>query len=225
LITKLESEIGVENELKDDGELPTSVKDYLENGPFEVIDTPGNEEVVLTRTFGDEKIRVSFSIADLNALDPESDYQDRAMGDEDEINQGKPSAEDGVDEEGSEGEDSDDSSWPARLEVTIEKPGKGAMVIEADVQDGMVVIDNVYHYTDVSHAYGKSADKVHERQELYAGPPFSNLDEDLQAMFERYLDERGINTVLAVFVPDYIDMKEQKEYLRWLENVKDFVEA
>lgn len=35
-------------------EVPTSVKDYLENGPFEIQDTPGQEEVVLTRTFGDE---------------------------------------------------------------------------------------------------------------------------------------------------------------------------
>ena len=33
------------------------------------------------------------------------------------------------------------------------------------------------------------------------------------------------NTALAIFVPDYIDMKEQKEYVRWLENVKSFVEA
>lgn len=160
----------------------------------------------------------------MNALDPEADYQDRAMADEDDEGK-KITSEDGVDGEESEGESDNDSSWPARLQVTVEKPGKGAIVVEAAVQDGMVVIDNVYHYADVSHAYAKSADKVHERQDLYAGPPFSNLDEDLQSMFERYLDERGINTVLAVFVPDYIDMKEQKEYLRWLENVKDFVDA
>jgi complement component 1 Q subcomponent-binding protein len=60
---------------------------------------------------------------------------------------------------------------------------------------------------------------------MYAGPPFGNLDEDLQVLFERYLDERGINTSLALFVPDYIDFKEQKEYLSWLENVKGFVSA
>jgi complement component 1 Q subcomponent-binding protein len=41
--------------MKDDGNVPASVKDYLENGPFEVIDTAGQEDVVLTRTFGDEK--------------------------------------------------------------------------------------------------------------------------------------------------------------------------
>ena len=54
LVAKLESEIQMENEMSDEGGIPTSVKDYLENGPFEILDTPGQEEVVLTRQFGDE---------------------------------------------------------------------------------------------------------------------------------------------------------------------------
>jgi complement component 1 Q subcomponent-binding protein, mitochondrial len=175
------------------------------------------------------RIRITFSIADLNSLDPESDYQDPAMADESEnINQGDPkdfkvAPEDSV-EEGSEGEDGE-QSFPARLNIIIEKPNKGALAVESVVQDGMVVIDNVYYYGDASHAYAKTPEKVQERQDLYVGPPFGNLDEDLQVLLERYLDERGINTALAIFVPDYIDMKEQKEYLRWLENVKGFVEA
>jgi len=221
----------MENEMKDEGGIPTSVKDYLENGPFEIIDTPGQEEVVLTRQFGDETIRITFSIADLNSLDPEADYQDRGMEDEeDSINRGdeknfKVAPEDQIEEqEGEEGEEPE-QPFPARLNIVVEKPGKGALAVESVVQDGMVVIDNVYYYTDASHAHANSAEKVHERQDLYVGPPFANLDEDLQVLLERYLDERGINTTLALFVPDYIDMKEQKEYLRWLENVKGFVEA
>jgi complement component 1 Q subcomponent-binding protein, mitochondrial len=55
LAAKLESEIALETEMKEQEGIPTSVKDYLENGPFEIIDTPGQEDVVLTRTFGDEK--------------------------------------------------------------------------------------------------------------------------------------------------------------------------
>lgn len=51
---------------------------------------------------------------------------------------------------------------------------------------------------------------------MYLGPPFGNLDEDLQVILERYLDERGINTALALFVPDYVDYKEQREYVTWL---------
>ncbi|KAL2074057.1 hypothetical protein VTL71DRAFT_7835 [Oculimacula yallundae] len=220
LAAKLTSEIQMENEMKEEGGIPTSVKDYLENGPFEVIDTPGQEEVVLTRTFGDEKISITFSIADLNAMDPEADYQDPAMSDEADVDGKSPEEQN---EDGSEEEP--ERSFPARLNIVVEKASKGALSVEAVVEDGMVVIDNVYYYKNAAHAHAKSADMVHERQDLYVGPPFGNLDEDLQVLLEKYLDERGINTALAIFVPDYIDMKEQKEYVRWLESVKGFVEA
>jgi complement component 1 Q subcomponent-binding protein len=55
LVAKLDAELQMENEMKEEEGVPTSVKDYLENGPFEIIDTPGQEDVVLTRQFGDEK--------------------------------------------------------------------------------------------------------------------------------------------------------------------------
>ena len=61
-------------------------------------------------------------------------------------------------------------------------------------------------------------------ENLYTGPPFGQLDEEVQGMLEQYLDARGINTALALFIPDYIDVKEQKEYLSWLGRVKKFVE-
>lgn len=54
LIAKVESELEMEKEMRDEDEVPTSVKDYLENGPFEIQDTPGQDEVVLTRKFGGE---------------------------------------------------------------------------------------------------------------------------------------------------------------------------
>jgi complement component 1 Q subcomponent-binding protein, mitochondrial len=59
---------------------------------------------------------------------------------------------------------------------------------------------------------------------LYTGPPFEQLDEEVQGMLESYLDARGINTYLALFIPDYIDVKEQKEYVAWLERVKGFMD-
>ncbi len=153
----------------------------------------------------------------MNAIDPEADYDDRAMADEEDIK--------GQTEEGME-EDEGPESFPARVNVIIEKAGKkGAMAVETIAQDGQIIIDNVYYYKEASLAHAKTADVAHNRQELYVGPPFGNLDEDLQVVLERYLDERGINTALALFVPDYIDTKEQKEYLVWLANVKGFVEA
>jgi hypothetical protein len=55
LSAKLASEIEYENDVKENEPLPASIKDFLENGPFEIQDTPGKEEVTLTRTFGNEK--------------------------------------------------------------------------------------------------------------------------------------------------------------------------
>ena len=54
LSAKLASELAFEQEVKEN-DLPASVKDFLENGPFEIQDTAGNEVVVLTRTFENEK--------------------------------------------------------------------------------------------------------------------------------------------------------------------------
>lgn len=54
LVAKIESELQLETEMRDPEHVPISVKDYLENGPFELIDTPGQEEVFLTRKFGHE---------------------------------------------------------------------------------------------------------------------------------------------------------------------------
>ena len=107
-------------------------------------------------------------------------------------------------------------SFPARVNVIIDKVGQGALQIETVVQDGMVVIDNVYYLPSAELADVKNAEKDWQRRGMYTGPPFGNLDEDLQVLLERYLDERGVNTALALFIPDYIDHKEQREYISWL---------
>lgn len=39
---------------------------------------------------------------------------------------------------------------------------------------------------------------------------FDNLDEGVQSEFETYLEERGVNSALALFIPDLAEWKEQK---------------
>lgn len=110
----------------------------------------------------------------------------------------------------------DEPTFPARVNVMIEKAGKGTLQIETTAQDGEIVIDNVFYFKDAELADAKTAELDWKRRNLYEGPPFGNLDEDLQVLLERYLDERGVNTALALWVPEYIDFKEQREYLDWL---------
>lgn len=188
---------------------------------------------------------MTFSIADFNAFDQEDGSEDPALYDEDDgpmdmpegqsggantkgsINQGRTSGgnvrvapEDSIapaDRPELQDEDADaQPSFPARVQVTVTRQGKGALAIECIAQDGEITIDNVYHFPTAELAEAKTAEIDWTRRSLYTGPPFGQLDEDLQVLLERFLDERGINTSMALFIPDYIDMKEQKEYIRWL---------
>ncbi|KAK3942052.1 mitochondrial glycoprotein [Diplogelasinospora grovesii] len=222
LSQKLASEIEFEQDVKENEPMPSSVKDFLENGPFEIIDTPGKEDVILKRTFGNEKITVTFSIADLQNYNEDLYEEDPALGDEEMDTQQQQNRNAQEAEEELEG---DESPVPCRLNIVVEKPGKGALNIEATAQDGTIVVENLFYYQDAKLALGETAEAAHAAHEVYPGPPFGSLDEDLQILMERYLEERGITQTLAVFVPDYMDMKEQKEYLAWLNNVKGFIDA
>ncbi|GKT82649.1 regulatory protein SUAPRGA1 [Colletotrichum tofieldiae] len=223
LVAKLESELQFEEEVKQNEQLPASVKDFIDNSPFEIHDTPEKRRITIT-----------FSIADLANYDPEMYENDRALEDEEfDSDIQNPNKQSGVQASGGarsanaeeqleeEDGDLDEAAPPCRLSIVVEKPGKtpGALNIDATAQDGAIVVDNMFYYED-----GKLAHAANAERHL-PGPPFGSLDEDLQILMERYLEERGITQALAVFAPDYIDVKEQREYVRWLNNVKGFVNA
>jgi complement component 1 Q subcomponent-binding protein len=86
----------------------------------------------------------------------------------------------------------------------------------------------IQQITPVSESSASAVEQIREalsqRSNQYSGPPFEQLDEDLQSMLDDYLGVRGISSNLANLVPDYVDVKEQKEYLGWLSRVKNFVD-
>jgi complement component 1 Q subcomponent-binding protein, mitochondrial len=183
------------------------------------------------------RITITFSIADLANYEADEYDEEAAMAEDGldaEVIQPKSGAS--VDDAGKdldEQTDEDipdstdaDGAVPCRLSIVVEKPGKpGALSIEASAQDGTIVVENLYYFSKAELAHGKTADASHAAQDVYPGPPFGSLDEDLQVLLERYLEERGVTQALAVFVPDYMDAKEQREYSAWLNNLKAFVDA
>lgn len=50
-----------------------------------------------------------------------------------------------------------------------------------------------------------------------------DLDEELQKGFYKYLEVRGIKSSLANSLQQYMVNKDDREYLRWLKNMKEFV--
>ena len=133
------------------------------------------------------------------------------------VNSGQPSPPNTPDDGGFD-DDMEDSSFPVAVNLTIEKPDSGVLSIQAAVQDCVFEIEEVSYFSKSDLALSKSAEKDWARQSLYSGPPFGNLDEDLQSYFERYLEERGVDTELANVIQDYIQVKEQKEYVHWLQS-------
>ncbi|KAL1968207.1 hypothetical protein VTN77DRAFT_2042 [Rasamsonia byssochlamydoides] len=234
LIAKLEDELRHEKASGLDG-LEASVENIkllLENGPWQVKDVPGEQEVVFSRKFGNEDIRVTFTVADLQNITEQPEFDD-ALADEADYADHSHAADQARAGQGNVGASADrefddelgEPSFPARVNVTIEKPGSGALLIQTVAQDGVFEVEEVSYFAKPDLAHAETAEKDWSRQSLYAGPPFENLDEDLQNYLESYLEERGINSELANVIPDYIQVKEQKEYVRWLENVKNFVAA
>ncbi|KAL5359757.1 mitochondrial glycoprotein [Aspergillus floccosus] len=241
LVAKLEDELKHEKAsgLEDLDSSVQNIQYVLQNNSWEVKDVPGEQEVVLTKKFGNEEIRLTFTVADLQNLAEQEDFDDAALDEMDfqsghqPANQGRSGnvaqhPEDSVAPADRELDDLDrdlEPSFPARVNITVEKPSNGALLIQTVAQDGLFQIEEVSYFTKPDLAYAQTAEKDWARQSLYAGPPFENLDEDLQTFMERYLEERGINAELANMIPDYIQVKEQKEYVRWLENVKNFISA
>ncbi|CCO26954.1 Mitochondrial acidic protein mam33 [Rhizoctonia solani AG-1 IB] len=88
-----------------------------------------------------------------------------------------------------------------------------------------MVVDNISFYKNAKLATELTSEADWKRRGLYIGPQFDHLDTSVQEEFERYLDERGIGGDLALFVPDYAEYKEQKEYVKWLQNVKSFIDV
>ncbi|XP_020577891.1 uncharacterized protein At2g39795, mitochondrial-like [Phalaenopsis equestris] len=62
-----------------------------------------------------------------------------------------------------------------------------------------------------------------DTQEAYQGPEFSDLDENLQKALHKYLEVRGINSSLYRFLYEYMINKDEREYLKWLKKLKEFI--
>jgi len=202
LVQKLAEELNFEKQVNLTGVEPEFLTDFKSHGTWEILDIAGNDEVTLQRKFGNETIRLMFSIADIQ------------------------NAQEFENEEEPDNEEKNNQSYPVRCSFSFTKKElPGALTVDAMCQDGAFVVDNISFYQDAAVGTDLTAEADWKRRGLYIGPQFDTLDLTVQEEFEKLLQERGINETLAQFIPDYAEYKEQKEYVNWLNNVKSFIEA
>ncbi|KDE03009.1 hypothetical protein MVLG_06477 [Microbotryum lychnidis-dioicae p1A1 Lamole] len=224
LTAKLAEEINYEQEQAADtiNNEPDFLKEFKNQGVWEIIDEPGADEVILTRTFGQETIRLIFSISDIDAEAPQPPELEPQEQDYIDTGASPDAGSGGLGDEATESPLDEDISIQAA--ITITKPGGGALSIDTVAQDGIFTINNVTFYKDAHIAMSMGSEADWTRQGLYMGPAFENLDEGVQNEFEAFLEERGIDSNLAIFIAELAEHKEQKEYVSWLHNVKEFLE-
>ena len=115
-------------------------------------------------------------------------------------------------------------SYPLNLYITIKKPGDQALAVRAVARDGTIATEHINYYPKSSLLDPDSPQETSEAGAMYSGPPYENLDTDLQMMFESYLEERGVNAELANILPHFVEWKEQREYVDWLQSkLTDFL--
>ncbi|XP_073053753.1 uncharacterized protein At2g39795, mitochondrial-like [Primulina eburnea] len=76
---------------------------------------------------------------------------------------------------------------------------------------------------EIRKVFIRRCDQIKDRP--YTGPRFKELDDELQDSLYDFLEARGIDDDLAVFLHQYITNKDKMEYIRWLEKVKSFVHS
>eukprot|EP00842_Homolaphlyctis_polyrhiza_P003381 jgi/Hompol1/4043/HPOL_006894-RA len=176
---KLREELKFEVDAAKDNDT-SFIEEFKKKGVWKVEDKAGSKEVYLTRSFGNEKITVYFNT---DALTDSNNFEDQP--------------------------DNEDEGFPVVTSVIIEKQGvEGALEITATAEDGAFFVDHVSHVKSGSLALDQSAEGDWQRRGQYGGPVFGDLDDGLQELFGRYLEERGFDTGLANFVGLYIENKE-----------------
>lgn len=214
LVAALRAEQQVEQEaLEQEANEAEEFSTFLQNQGFALVEKPGQDEVQLVRTNGDETLRIFFSPSDVINSDS---VLDDAEGEHSESHE--PATTDAE-----ELEFSDDFDVPIRLNIIVER-AKGALGIEAIVQDDLVVVESLIPYPSSTLAVDESAEADYKRRAIYGGPPFSVLDPSVQSSVQEFLESRNVNGDLALFIAEYSSYRENKEYVSWLGKIADILE-
>ncbi|WJX76448.1 hypothetical protein P8452_59867 [Trifolium repens] len=119
-----------------------------------------------------------------------------------------------------EDDDADDNDKDGDSESSI------PLVVNVFKGNGVCLEFGVTAFSDEVSIDSLSIKKPDESEDelVYEGPEFTDLDENLQKAFLKYLEIRGISPSTTNFLQEYMFNKDNKEYLVWLKNLKSFVE-
>lgn len=212
LCDKIQSELEFEEnsemgEMVASRELPKQLNDFLKDSQFEVLQKPGERDVKLVKTIGNEVITVTFDVEQMYIMDQQMD-EDMEEG-------GREEMEEALEEMGGQS---------ITVTVDITKSAKeGALSFQVNLTANGIDVEQIQCLpTGISPSSESDAAK---RAPLFNGPDPTQLDEELCDCIVEYLEERGVNSELHAFIEEYMTIKEGGEYIAWLRQLKTFIKA
>ncbi|XP_057959673.1 uncharacterized protein At2g39795, mitochondrial-like [Malania oleifera] len=114
------------------------------------------------------------------------------------------------------GEDSDGDDMHLHLSLLVD-------ICKSDDSDVLEFVCSAWpDFLEIQKVYVLGRDRLLPAP--YLGRDFKNLDEKLRSRLHEFLQERGVNDELSVFLHDYMMNKDRIELIHWLGSVKSFVE-
>ena len=188
----------LDSEIKYENENYAQLEDietFLSESGFQFKEEENGLNMVLSKDVGDKMVEVHFEAR-------------------------QPLPNDMPEQDGEEEEGPSENYCDFTVFIT-EGNGKNGMVVEATSMDTEIAFNTVL----VSDQMGKvkAMPKFERSIQEYNGPDFTNLDERIQTSLTEYLEGFGINEHLAAFVECMSLDKDQRLYMKWLTDVKEFV--
>ncbi|XP_051148029.1 uncharacterized protein At2g39795, mitochondrial-like [Andrographis paniculata] len=75
---------------------------------------------------------------------------------------------------------------------------------------------------EIRNVFTRDRDQM--KMQPHMGPEFKELSDELQDSLYEFLESRGVDDKLAEFVHLYMRRKDESEYVRWMENLKSFIQ-
>lgn len=171
-------------------------KVFFKNSGFEFIESKDNARMELKKQSGDFQINIVYHARAPLPADEEANKQ---------------------------GEEMPEAGNMTDCHVLIQKGGESSgFLVDAIVMDGQININHVYVAENVQEFHTKvMTGKVDP--DLYSGPEFGTLDENLQTSFVDFLNEVGVNDEAAAFIEVTSIDKDQSLYINWLKTCKNIL--
>lgn len=199
---------------------------FLKEGGWEVRDLNGSSavEMVCKDPSSDAEIRVRFDVQQVIAGSGESDsYKEESVVVKDEEEDFEDEEEMEQDEDAFDDDSEMSSAETFPLDILIKRPGASKNVLiqataEAEGGDGGRL--EVMQISLLPDSPVVVSEALTPETCPYEGPDYQTLDPDLRQSIDSFINEKLNSEGLIPFVLEYSHAKESKEYLNWLQQIK-----